>query len=82
MKKLFSYIKKLIDGETNDDVKDFGAMLFYGVLTIVVLASAVVFLYNKQYSNTLYLIGSIMAFISGLLGLKTYKEVKKINVKK
>lgn len=72
----FTYIKSLIDGDTNDDVKDFGAMLFYWVLAVICLFTTVAMIYFKQWSNILILIGSIMTFIFTLLGLKTYKEVK------
>ena len=79
MTKFLKYIQQLIDGETNDDVKDFGAMLYYWILAIICLVTTGFFLYFRQWSNTLILIGSIMTFIFTLLGLKTYKEVKNNN---
>jgi len=72
----FTYIKSLIDGDTNDDVKDFGAMLFYWVLAVICLITTIVLLCFNQWPSVLILIGSIMTFIFTLLGLKTYKEVK------
>lgn len=72
----YAYLRSLIDGDTNDDVKDFGAILFYWVLAGICIVGSAAMVYCKQWNPLLMLIGSIMSFIFVLLGLKTYKEVK------
>lgn len=75
MKKLFKYIRELIDGDTNDDLKDFIAIVMSFTLVIVVAYSMYV---AETDGARLNIILSLIAFISALTGMKTYKEVKSI----
>jgi len=73
MKKVFTYLQRLIDSDTNDDLKDFIALFMSIILSIIVFYALYV---SESDGARLNIIIALIAFISALTGLKTYKEVK------